>query len=52
MIFDKVQFLLRIRILHKVSDPYVSGFGSGSTTLTRTISKQVPVPVLKILTYP
>jgi hypothetical protein len=29
MIFDKVHLLFRIRILHKVSDPY----GSGSTTL-------------------
>jgi hypothetical protein len=46
MIFDKVQLLfriririhnlklrIRIRILQKVSDPYGSGFGSGSTTL-------------------
>jgi hypothetical protein len=44
MIFDKVHILfwiririhnlkLRIRILQKVSDPYESGFGSGSTTL-------------------
>jgi hypothetical protein len=44
MIFDKVHLLiriririhnlkLRIRILQKVSDPYGSGFASGSTTL-------------------
>jgi hypothetical protein len=50
MIFGKVHLLfriririhnlklrIRIRILQKFSDPYGSGFGSGSTTLLVTI---------------